>query len=113
VKVKGVAGRVAVGCVLAAAIALVALSLAGNLRAGIAVAAGLVLGSANSLLAKRALDAGFSPQLSSLPRLGILSAAAIGVGVALGLQNVWLVILGVAAAQGVLVAVAAGSVFKR
>src|SRR5204862_6749670 len=102
-----------VGCLATAAVALAALSIAGNARAGIAVALGLVLGSVNGAIAERALGAGFSVRLSSLPRLALLSGAAVGAGVLLGLDHAWLVILGVAAAQGVLVAVAARSLLRR
>jgi hydroxymethylglutaryl-CoA reductase len=51
--------------------------------------------------------------MSSLPRLAILSGAAIGGGLLLGTQYAWLVILGVAGAQVVLVAVAARSLLNR
>jgi hypothetical protein len=96
-----------------AVIVLLALSLAGHVREGVAVAAGVMLGSINGLLAERAFGAGVSLRLSSLPRLAVMSGAAIGVGLLLGAGYAWLVILGVAAAQGVLVAVAARSLFDR
>jgi len=111
--VKGVTGRVVIGCLVAAAIAFAAFSLAGNVRAGAAVALGLVLGSVNGALAERAVQAGVSLRLSSLPRLGLLSGAAIAGGLLLGLSYAWLVILGVAGAQAVLVAFAARSLYSR
>ncbi len=52
-------------------------------------------------------------RLSSLPRLALLTIAAIGAGLLIGLSYAWLVILGVAGAQLVLVAVAARSLLKR
>ena len=112
-RVKGVTGRAAVGCLLAAGVALVALSITGHARAGAAVAVGLALGSLNGLIAERALGVGVSPQLSSLPRLAAISGAALGASLLLGLAYAWLVILGVAAAQGVLVGVAARSLLRR
>jgi hypothetical protein len=113
VRLKGVTGRAVVGCFGAAATTLVALTIAGNARAGVAVASGLVLGSVNGVLVERAMAAGLSARMSSLPRLAVLSGAAIGVGLLLGADVAWLVVAGVAAAQGVLVAVAAQSVLRR
>ena len=101
------------GCAAAAAVALVALSLAGNVRAGAAVALGLLLGSVNGALAERALGAGVSLRMSSLPRLGVLSAVALVCGLLIGVAYAWIVILGVAGAQVVLVAVAARSLYSR
>ena len=112
-RLKGVTGRAVGGCLATAVIVFVALSIAGDARAGIAVALGLILGSINGALAERALGAGFSIRMSSLPRLALLSGAAVGAGLLLGLDYAWLVILGVAAAQGVLVAVAARSLLSR
>ena len=112
-RLKGVTGRAAMGCWLMAAIALVALSLTGNPRAGAAVALGIALGSVNGLLAERSFTAGMSMRWSSLPRLGLLSAIAIGTGLLLGGSYVWMLILGVGVAQLVLVGVAARSVLGR
>ena len=112
-RLQGVTGRAVIGCLLAAGVTLVVLALAGNARAGVAVAIGLALGSVNGALAERAVNAGMSLRLSSLPRLALLSAAAIGAGLLIGLDYAWLVIVGVAAAQGVLVAVAARSLLRR
>ena len=105
--------RALIGCLAAAVVTFVALSIAGEVRVGLAVALGLVLGSVNGLLAQRALDAGVSVRLSSVPRLGLLTLVAIGGGLLIGLSYAWLVILGVAGAQLVLVAVAARSLLKR
>jgi hypothetical protein len=102
-----------IGCLAMAVVAFVALAVAGEIRAGVAVALGLVLGSINGLLAQRALDAGVSVRLSSLPRLALLTVVAIGGGLLIGLSYAWLVILGVAGAQLVLVAVAARSLLNR
>ena len=112
-RLKGVAGRAVVACLVAAVVAFVALAVAGYTRAGAAVALGLVLGSINGALAERALGAGVSPRLSSIPRLAVLTVLAIGVGLLLGTAYAWLVVLGVAAAQLILVAVAAKSLLNR
>lgn len=106
-------GRAVIACLVAAVIVFAALAVAGYTRAGIAVALGLVLGSVNGALAERAMGAGVSVRLSSLPRLAVLTGAAIGGGLLLGADYAWLVILGVAGAQAVLVAVAARSVLRR
>jgi hypothetical protein len=113
VRVQGVTGRAAIACLVAAVVALVALSAAGNVRAGLAAGIGLGLGSFNGLLADRALAAGFSPRVSSLPRLGILTLLAIGAGLLIGLDYAWLVILGLGAAQLLLVGIAARSLLNR
>lgn len=100
-------------CLIAAVMVVVALVATGYPRAGIAASAGLALGSVNGMLAGRALGAGMNPRLSGLIRLGVLSAAAIAVGLAIGLDYAWLVILGVGAAQMVLVGFAARSLLRR
>ncbi len=110
---KGLTGKVVVGCVVAAALALVVLSMAGNVRAGAAVALGLLLGSVNGALAERALGAGVSLRMSSLPRLGVLSAVAVVSGLLIGVAYAWIVVLGVAGAQMVLVAVATRSLYNQ
>jgi len=108
-----VTGRAAIGCLVAGVVALIALSAAGNPRAGLAAAVGLGLGSVNGLLAGKALAAGFSPRVSSLPRLGLLTLLALGAGFVIGLDYAWLVILGLGAAQLVLVGMAARSLLNR
>lgn len=112
-RLQGVTGRAAIGCLVAAALVLVTLTAMGYPRAGVAAAVGLALGSLNGALAERALGAGFSPRVSSVARLGLLSAAAIGAGLLIGLDYAWLVILGVGAAQMVLVGIAAGALLRR
>ena len=106
-------GRAALTCVVAAMVVLVALVVAGYAQAGLAASSGLALGSINGVLAGRAFGAGVSPRLSGLIRLAVLSAAAIAVGLLIGLDYVWLVILGVGAAQMILVGFAARSLLRR
>ena len=112
-RLDGVTGRAAIGCLLAAVVVAFALIVAGHPRAGIAAGSGLALGSVNGLLAGRAFEAGMNPRVSGLMRLALLSAVAIAVGVLIGLDDAWLVILGVGAAQMVLVGVAARSLLRR
>lgn len=79
----------------------------GHWRAGLAVALGLLAGSANGFLARRALrvEPGFA--FTSLVRLVGLSAVGLGIGAVLGLVYTPLAIAGIAAAQLVLAVTAA------
>jgi len=100
-------------CAVAALIAVSAFGLGGNLRAGFAVGIGLAIGSMTGLLAMRALDSPVGFRLSSMLRLAVMTAAGLGAGALLGLQYAWLVLIGVAVAQLLLVAVAARSLVRR
>jgi hypothetical protein len=94
-----------------AAMALAAFAIAavvGHPRAGLALAAGLLVGSANGVLISRSLRAGMPFQAASLGRLGVLSAAGLGIGFLLGLDVVAWTLFGLAAAQ---LALAAAGVF--
>jgi len=85
-------------CLGAALAGLLVLGLAVSWRAGAALAAGLLIGSANGFLAHRSL--GLAPfRMLSLGRLGLLSAAGIAVGLPLGVDVLWLVAVGLALAQ--------------
>ncbi len=75
----------------------------GRLEAGIALAAGLLIGSVNGRLVIATLGRTNSFVLASVGRLILLTAIAIGVAVLLGPQA-WLVLLGVGLAQIVMVA---------
>ncbi len=94
-------------CLAGAAVALVALTLAGRWRAGLALALGLVVGSLNGLMAKRALESGVDFRFTSIGRLSVLTAAGIGIGFVIGVATVPLVIGGIALAQLALAGVAA------
>lgn len=89
-------------CIAGALLAVLAGTALGSWRGGVAVALGLLIGSANGFLVRRALgaDAGF--RVISLGRLAILSAVGLLLGALLGLPFVPLVLLGIAAAQLVL-----------
>lgn len=100
-------------CGLAALIAVAAFGIGGNLRAGFALGIGLLIGSMTGFAVLRALDSPVGFRLTSMLRIGAMTAAGLGAGAAIGLQYAWLVLIGVAAAQLVLVAVAARSLVRR
>jgi hypothetical protein len=93
-------------CAAGALLAVVGGLTLGSWRAGLAVALGLLVGAANGFMARRSLgiEAGFG--VTSLGRLGVLSAIGLGLGALLGLGYVPLVLVGIAAAQLVLAVVA-------
>ena len=92
-----------------AALAVCALTITGHTRAGVALAAGLLLGSLNGAWAQRTLGSEISFRAASLGRLGVLSALGLATGFALGTDVVWLPLAGLALAQLVL----AGSALKE
>jgi hypothetical protein len=88
-----------------------ALALAGgialnNLGAGVAVAVGLLLGSANGLLVRRSVSVGAAFAALSLGRLLLLSLLALAASLLLGIREGWMVIGGIALAQLLLVTAA-------
>ena len=87
---------VVAACWGGALVAVVATAVAGVPRAGLALAAGLVIGSLNGHLAVRALASEVSFRVSSMGRLAMLTAAALGAGFLLGTDVVWLALAGVA-----------------
>ena len=107
--------------VLTTAIACAAMALAasaiglalGQARPAIALAVGLLIGSANGFLTLRALALGTAFPATSLLRLVILSAAALAAGALLGFDVAWLALLGVAAAQLILAGVSASALLRR
>jgi hypothetical protein len=97
-----------------AALAVLALGLAlGRPRGGLALAIGLLLGSLNGLLARRGLTSGLPMSATSLGRLAVLSATGLGVGLLLGVDVAWLVLIGLAAAQVLLAFAAAREMLRR
>ena len=78
----------------------------GHPRAGFALAAGLLVGSANGYLAERAVGLGVAFLATSLGRLVTLTAVGLGAGLLLGIDVAWLTLVGLAAAQFVLAAAA-------
>ena len=106
--------------VLTTAIACAAMAIAasgiavalGHPRAGLALAAGLLVGSANGYLAERAVGFGVAFRATSLARLALLSAVGLGAGLLLGLDVAWWSLIGLAAAQFVLVGMAIRQVVR-
>ncbi len=85
-------------CLSAAMIAFAVLTVPFGFRAGAAVAGGLLIGSANGFLADRSLRLG-GFRMFSLGRLAALSIAGVGIGYLLGVDVIWLVVVGLALAQ--------------
>lgn len=93
---------VAVSAVLGVA-AIVVAAIAGHSSVGLGVALGLVIGSSNGYLVIALLDRDSPFVFGSLMRLAALSALAIVVALVFG-SAPWSVLIGVAAAQVVMVA---------
>jgi len=92
------AGSIALGV----AVILLATAL-GHAPAGLGIALGLVIGSANGYLIAALLDRNSSFLFTSLMRLASLTALAVGAALLLK-SSAWTVLLGVGAAQLVMVA---------
>jgi hypothetical protein len=90
-----VSGVVAI-CVVAFGIA------TGQIRNALALAIGLLVGSANGLMVQRSLALGVGFTAVSLVRLLLLTGLGLGIGLVIGLSQVWLVVGGIAIAQLVL-----------
>lgn len=103
-------GRLArAASLLAAAGAVVAViggAALGHVSAGAALAIGLVLGSVNGLIAGHLIRMPVPFVASSILRLFTLSMIGAAIGFTLGVDNIWLVILGIGAAQLLLAATA-------
>jgi hypothetical protein len=97
-----------------AAIAVIGLAVAlGQPRQGLALATGLLVGSGNGLLVKRSLALGMAFTALSLARLLLLTTLGLGIGLLFGLQQVWLVVGGIAIAQLVLAGFAVRETLAR
>jgi hypothetical protein len=103
----------AIACAAMALSAAVTSAALGHARPGLALAAGIVIGSANGYLARRALGSGISFRATSIARLAVLSAAGLAVGLLIGIDVAWLTLLGLAVAQLVLALVAARGLVGR
>ena len=85
------------------AIGVVAFGIAtGQIRNALALAIGLLVGSANGLMVQRSLALGIGFTALSLVRLLLLTGLGLGIGLLIGLSQVWLVVGGIAIAQLVL-----------
>jgi hypothetical protein len=78
----------------------------GQVKNALALAIGLLIGSANGLLVQRSLALGVGFTALSLVRLLVLTGLGLGIGLLIGLSQVWLVVGGIAVAQLVLAAFA-------
>jgi hypothetical protein len=74
----------------------------GQFKNALALAIGLLVGSANGLLVQRSLALGVGFTALSLVRLLVLTGLGLGIGLLIGLSQVWLVVGGIAIAQLVL-----------
>ncbi len=92
----------AIVCAGAAVIAAVVGILLGHPAQGGALATGLAIGSVNGALAARLIALPVPFLATSLLRIVTLSMIAIAIGLAFGVANIWLVILGLGVAQVVL-----------
>ncbi len=95
------AALVAAGGALVAVVVGLAL---GQVRAGAALAIGLLLGSVNGLITVRLIRLPVPFVASSMLRLFTLSMIGAAFGFTLGVGNIWLVILGIGVAQVLLAA---------
>jgi hypothetical protein len=74
----------------------------GHTRAGLALDLGLVIGAANGPLIQRSVQVGARFGILSFGRLLALSIIGVALGLLLGIGTLWLVLVGMAAAQLVL-----------
>ena len=97
-----------------AAVAVMAFGFAtGQVKNGLALAIGLLVGSANGLLVQRSLALGVGFTAVSLVRLLGLTGLGLGIGLLIGLAQVWLVVGGIAVAQLVLAGFAVREALAR
>jgi hypothetical protein len=104
--------QTAVVCSAAAVVALLALVIYGQPRAGVALGVGLAVGGLNGLVAANTVDILGSFRFLSLIRLVLLSAIALAVGLLLQPSAAWLTVVGVASSQFVMSAIALRSVLR-
>ena len=93
-------------CAGAAVVVAVVGVLVGHPAPGGALATGLAIGSINGAMAARLIALPIPFLATSLLRIITLSMIGIAIGLAFGLANIWLVILGLGVAQVVLAAAA-------
>jgi hypothetical protein len=93
-------------CAGAAVIAAVVGVLIGHPGPGAALATGLAIGSINGALAAKLIALPVPFLATSLLRIITLSLIGIAIGLAFGVANIWLVILGLGISQVVLAAAA-------
>ncbi len=91
-------------CAGLAILAVIAFAIAGRPLAGGALAVGFTLGALNGLATMKLAGLPLPFIASSLARLMVLSVIGVAIGLALGVANIWLVILGLGASQFALAA---------
>ena len=99
----GILKDTVVASAAAAAVAIVAGIVLGQLSTGAGLAAGLLIGSLNGHALAALMSRGAPFVASTIVRLAAISAVAIAVAILLR-SDIWAVMLGVGAAQGILVA---------
>ncbi len=92
-----------VGSAILAALVATFAALSGHLTVGLGLAAGLMIGSANAYAIAALVDNAAPFLAASMLRLGTLTVLALGVAVVFGF-SAWPVVMGVGAAQLVMVA---------
>lgn len=102
-KVGGVVRETVVASAALAVVIVLIAGVAGHLPIGVGLGAGLVIGSFNGSLVAGTLDMGAPFVASSVVRMAAVSAIAILAPVMLGIA-IWAVLIGVAAAQLIMVA---------
>jgi len=103
VRSGGILKDTVVASAAAAAVAIVAGIVLGQLSTGAGLAAGLLIGSLNGHALAALMSRGAPFVASTIVRLAAISAVAIAVAILLR-SDIWAVLLGVGAAQGILVA---------
>ncbi len=93
-------------CAGAAVLAVIVGFVIGHPAQGGALATGLAIGSVNGAMAAKLIALPVPFLATSLLRIVTLSMIAIAIGLAFGVANIWLVILGLGVAQVVLAAAA-------
>lgn len=93
-------------CAGAAVIAAIVGIVIGHAALGGALATGLAIGSINGAMAAKLIQLPIPFLATSLLRIVTLSMIGIAIGLAFGLANIWLVIMGLGVAQVVLAAAA-------
>jgi hypothetical protein len=87
-------------------VAAIAGIIAGHAALGGALATGLAIGSLNGAMAAKLIQLPIPFLATSLLRIVTLSMVGVAIGLAFGLANIWLVIMGLGVAQVVLAAAA-------
>lgn len=95
----------AMACAIVAAASIASGVATGHTATGIGLGTGLLIGSTNGVLIAQTLQRNMPFTLASIGRLLLLSGLAVGLALLLGPQA-WALMIGVAAAQVLMVAVA-------